>query len=155
MSFSSINATSLESLDKLGTMLEALAIRVLLPATSLIKSFLLFPTDSGFTCSKLLFIFKTPSMCIPPLCAKADFPIYGLLLSICVFDISAILLEVAYSWEISPLQSYPIFNFRFGIITDKSALPHLSPTPINVPWTCDAPAPTAIILFATAQPVSL
>ena len=36
----------------------------------------------------------------------------------------------------------------------KFALPHLSPSPLRVPWTCRTPALTAAIEFATALPVS-
>jgi hypothetical protein len=48
----------------------------------------------------------------------------------------------------------PSFSCRFGMIVVRLALPVRSPRPFSVPWTCPAPASTAAIELATAQPVS-
>ena len=53
---------------------------VVLPATSEVRNFLSLPTISGLICSKLLLSLLTPSMCIPPLWAKAHFPTKGSLI---------------------------------------------------------------------------
>ncbi len=54
-----------------------------------------------------------------------------------------------------PRQSRPIFSTSAGITCVRSALPHLSPSPIIVPCTCLTPSFTATIVLATAQPASL
>ena len=47
------------------------------------------------------------------------------------------------------------FRNKDGIKDIKFALPHLSPSPLMVPWICLTPAWTAAKLFATAFSVSL
>ena len=52
---------------------------------------------------------------------------------------------------------YSKFDFKIieGITETKLALPHLSPSPFIVPWTCLTPALTAARELATARDVVL
>ena len=50
---------------------------------------------------------------------------------------------------------YFVFKISEGISEIKLVLPHLSPSPLIVPWICLAPAFTAANAFATALSVSL
>ena len=56
---------------------------------------------------------------------------------------------------ISYLSEKSFFKKKVGIKDIKFALPHLSPSPFIVPWTCLTPACTATKLLATAFSVSL
>ena len=93
----------------------------------------------------------------PPLCAKDDDPTYGRRVSLRRFAISSTNRERSRSFLRLPAQesSRPILRERLGIIVHRLALPFLSPMPLRVPCTIDAPFSTPRSDSATPRPESL
>ena len=95
--------------------------------------------------------------CSPALWANADAPTYGARGFCRTWVISATAWEI----EVSRVSAsggtrcQPYLSCRLAMTVSRSALPVRSPWPLTVPCTCMAPASTAAIVLATAQPVSL
>src|SRR3990167_1875724 len=73
------------------------------------------------------------------------------------FATSLTYLDISVSFLSSELSRHLnlLFKTRLGINEHKFALPHLSPSPFIVPWTCRTPALTAARVLATASSQSL
>jgi len=126
------------------------------PESSDISTRRWLPTRRGSMCSYVFSSFISAFTCTPALWAKALLPTYGSLGSMTTLAVSLIKLES----EVRAVRSgtdisRPILSASVGMMEQRLALPHLSPSPLMVPCTMVAPPSTAARELATARSASL
>src|SRR5208283_545427 len=112
------------------------------------------PTMSGGKYSYVAGSSRIAAMWMPLSCENASSPVTGLFFGSVIPEYFSTFLESPDRCERS-YRSMPPFILRITSTSSNEALPERSPIPLTVVCSWNAPACAAVIVFATAQPISL